>query len=80
MGVSQKLLCVWKKKFARTAGSSSDERDAEIRRLKRERSRVAGERDILMARLRSQDLPLPAAQPGPATPATPALKPRPIMH
>lgn len=47
LGVSQHSLYGWKKKFAKSAGSSADERDAEIRRLKRELSRVTEERDIL---------------------------------
>ena len=47
LGVSQHSLYEWKKKFSRTAGSSSDERGAEIRRLKRELARVTEERDIL---------------------------------
>jgi transposase len=47
LGVSQHSLSEWKRKFARTAWSSSDERDAEIRRLKRELARVIEERDIL---------------------------------
>ena len=47
LGVSQHSLYEWKKKFAKLAGSSADDRDAEIRRLKRELSRVTEERDIL---------------------------------
>lgn len=45
LGVSQHSLYQWKKKFARPSGG--DDRDAEIRRLKRELSRVTEERDIL---------------------------------
>ena len=47
LGVSQHSLYGWKKKFAKAGGSSSDDRDAEIRRLKRELARVTEERDIL---------------------------------
>jgi len=47
LGVSQHSLYGWKKKFARAAGASGDDRDAEIRRLKRELARVTEERDIL---------------------------------
>jgi transposase len=35
----------WKKKFSQSSGS--DDKDAEIRRLKRELTRVTEERDIL---------------------------------
>ena len=45
LGVSQHSLYEWKKKFSQP--SSSDDRDAEIRRLKRELSRVTEERHIL---------------------------------
>ncbi len=45
LGVSPHLLYAWKKKFSQPAGS--DDRDAEIQRLKRELSRVTEERDIL---------------------------------
>ena len=38
-------LYEWKKKFAQSPGS--DDRDAELRRLKRELTRVTEERDIL---------------------------------
>ena len=44
LGVSQHSLYAWKKKFAQSPG---DDRDAEIRRLKRELLRVTEERDIL---------------------------------
>ena len=47
LGVSQHSLYQWKKKFATTTGSAGDERDAEIRQLKRELARVTEERDIL---------------------------------
>jgi transposase len=45
LGVSPHSLYAWKKKFAEPVGG--DDRDAEIRRLKRELSRVTEERDIL---------------------------------
>ena len=47
MGVSQHSLYQWKKTFAKTDGSASNEPDAEIRQLKRELARVTGEREIL---------------------------------
>jgi transposase len=47
LGVSQHSLYEWKKKFAGKKGAASDDREAEIRRLKRELARVAEERDIL---------------------------------
>jgi transposase len=46
LGVSPHSLYAWKKKFAVTSGSG-DDRDAEIRQLKRELVRVTEERDIL---------------------------------
>lgn len=46
-GVSQHSLYQWKKKFANVVGSAGDDREAEIRRLKRELIRVTEERDIL---------------------------------
>jgi transposase len=46
LGVSQHSLYAWKKKLAETSRSSGDERDAQIRRLKRELVRVIEERDI----------------------------------
>lgn len=46
LGVSQYSLYAWKKKFAKTS-SGDTEKDAEIRRLKRELARVAEERNIL---------------------------------
>ena len=46
LGVSQHSLYAWKKKFAK-ASSGEAEKDAEIRRLKRELTRVTEERDIL---------------------------------
>jgi len=45
LGVSPHSLYAWKKKFSRPAGG--DGKDAEIRRLKRELTRVTEERDIL---------------------------------
>ena len=47
LGVSQHSLYEWKKKFAAKKGAPGDDRDAEIRRLKRELARVTEERDIL---------------------------------
>ena len=47
LGVSQHSLYEWKKKFAKPAGSPADDRDTEIRQLKRELARVTEERDIL---------------------------------
>ncbi|WP_157115674.1 IS3 family transposase [Ketogulonicigenium robustum] len=46
LGVSTHSLYAWKRKFAKTA-SGETEKDAEIRRLKRELARVSEERDIL---------------------------------
>ena len=46
LGVSQHSLYAWKRKFAKSASDDS-EKDAEIRRLKRELLRVTEERDIL---------------------------------
>lgn len=46
LGVSQDSLYHWKKKFAK-ASSSDAEKDAEIRRLKKELARISEERDIL---------------------------------
>ena len=46
LGVSQHSLYEWKRKFAKTI-SGEPEKDAEIRRLKRELTRVTEERDIL---------------------------------
>ena len=45
LGVSPHSLYAWKNKFSQPSGG--DDRDAEIRRLKRELSRVTEERDIL---------------------------------
>lgn len=45
LGVSQHSLYAWKKKFSQPAGG--DVKDTEIRRLKRELTRVTEERDIL---------------------------------
>ena len=47
LGVSPHSLYQWKRKFAKTLGSGGDDKDAEIRRLKRELMRVTEERDIL---------------------------------
>ncbi|ARO15325.1 transposase family protein [Ketogulonicigenium robustum] len=44
--MSTHSLYAWKRKFAKTA-SGETEKDAEIRRLKRELARVSEERDIL---------------------------------
>lgn len=44
-GVSQHSLYAWKRKFSQPPGG--DDRDAEIRRLKKELLRVTEERDIL---------------------------------
>jgi len=46
LGIRQHSLYAWKKKVAKTS-SDEVEKDAEIRRLKRELARVAEERDIL---------------------------------
>ena len=46
LGVSQHSLYAWKKKLSGSKGSSEDNRDVEIRRLKRELARVTEERDI----------------------------------
>jgi len=45
LGVSPHSLYAWKKKFSQPSGS--DDKDAEIRRLKRELMSVTEERDIL---------------------------------
>ena len=45
LGVSPHSLYAWRKKFS--APSGGDDRDAEIRRLKRELTRITEERDIL---------------------------------
>lgn len=49
LGVSAHSLYAWKRKFAKAAFCES-EKDAEIRRLKRELTRVTEERDILKNR------------------------------
>lgn len=49
LGVSTHSLYAWKRKFAK-AMSGDTEKDAEIRRLKRELLRVTEERDILKNR------------------------------
>jgi len=46
LGVSKHSLYAWKRKFAKSASGEAD-KDAEIRRLKRELARVSEERDIL---------------------------------
>lgn len=46
LGVSAHSLYAWKRKFAK-ASPGETEKDAEIRRLKRELTRVTEERDIL---------------------------------
>ena len=45
--VSQHSLYAWKKKFSKTPGPAGDDREEEIRRLKRKLARVTEERDIL---------------------------------
>jgi transposase len=45
LGVSPHSLYAWKKKFSKRSGD--DDKDAEIRRLKRELTRVIEERDTL---------------------------------
>ena len=45
LGVSQHSLYAWKRKFSQPSGG--DDRDAEIRRLKRDLTRVTEECDIL---------------------------------
>ena len=45
LGVSQHSLYAWKKKFSQPSGGN--DKDAEIRQLKRELARVTEERDIL---------------------------------
>lgn len=47
LGVSQHSLYEWKKKFSKASGPAGDDKEAEIRRLKRELARVTEERDIL---------------------------------
>jgi len=44
LGVSSHSLYAWKKKFSQPSGG--DDKDAEIRRLKRELSRVTDERTL----------------------------------
>ena len=46
LGVSQHSLYAWKRKYAKASSGEAD-KDAEIRRLKRELVRVTEERDIL---------------------------------
>ena len=46
LGVSTHSLYAWKRKFAKATSGDAD-KDAEIRRLKRELARVSEERDIL---------------------------------
>ncbi len=47
LGVSPHSLYAWKKKFSRSSGSGAEDQAAEIRRLKKELTRVTEERDIL---------------------------------
>ena len=47
LGVSQHSLYEWKKKFSKSSGPAGDDKEAEIRRLKRDLARVTEERDIL---------------------------------
>ena len=47
LGVSTHSLYAWKKTFSNSKGLADDNRDAEIRHLKRELARVTEERDIL---------------------------------
>ena len=49
LGVSKHTLHAWKREFAKAA-SGETEKDAEIRRLKRELVRVSKDRDILKNR------------------------------
>lgn len=51
LGVSLHSLCAWKRKFLQPSGG--DDKDAEIRRLKRELVRVTDERGILSKPLRN---------------------------
>jgi|GEM_PF-842307 len=51
LGVSQYSLYAWKRKFSQPTGG--DDRDTEIRRLKRELARVTEEPDILKNRRRA---------------------------
>jgi len=47
LGVSTHSLHAWKRKFSQTPGSGAEGQAAEIRRLKKELTRVTEERDIL---------------------------------
>ncbi len=47
LGVSQHSLYAWKRKFSKASGAGDEDQAAEIRRLKRELTRVTEERDIL---------------------------------
>ena len=48
LGVSSHSLYEWKRKLSKTSGADSDDgKDAEIRRLRKELTRVTEERDIL---------------------------------
>ena len=47
LGVSTHSLYAWKKQFSNSKRLAEDNRDAEIRQLKRELARVTEERDIL---------------------------------
>ncbi len=46
LGVSQHSLYAWKRKFSKASGAGDEDQAAEIRRLKRELTRVTEERDI----------------------------------
>jgi transposase len=46
LGVSQNSLYEWKKRFSGSNGLVEENRDTEIRRLKRKLARVTEERDI----------------------------------
>ena len=47
LGVSTHSLYAWKRKFSQSPGSGAEDQAAEIRRLKKELTRVTEERDIL---------------------------------
>ncbi len=47
LGVSQHSLYAGKRKFSKASGAGDEDQAAEIRRLKRELTRVTEERDIL---------------------------------
>jgi len=50
LGVSPHSLYQWKRKFAKTLGSGGDDKDAEIRGLKRELARGGGSRPSVTCR------------------------------